>query len=207
MKKSKSTMVELVTELEKLPQTPEIIEMIAEARAGEYHDYKNKKYDCGKVESYNRLMALGHPELATRIRDGEFDEDADAADIAEMKTYAPAELHKSLGLDLGLTEQQKKDIETETKISQWLGNQRMQASAVVQQAHSQIKGPEDWSAALTQLEMFATNMLATVFSNRVKNGSSLAELIEQHKRLITVEMNWVAENCTVVPPPFGSKNG
>lgn len=76
----KSTMVELVEELQKLPQTPEILEMIAEAKAGEYHDYKNQKYVCGKMESATRLEALGHHELAARIKDGEFDEEADEED-------------------------------------------------------------------------------------------------------------------------------
>jgi len=51
----KSTMVELVEELRKLPPTPELAAMIAEALAGEYHDYKNNKYACGKVESYSDL--------------------------------------------------------------------------------------------------------------------------------------------------------
>lgn len=84
MSKSKSTMVELVTELEKLPQTSEINYMIKEAKAGEFHDYKNSKYVCGKVEASIRLRQLGHPELAVRIEQGEFDEEADADDEAMM---------------------------------------------------------------------------------------------------------------------------
>ena len=95
----KSTMVELVDELKKLPQTPEIEEMIVEALAGEYHDYKNRKYDCGKMESYQRLCKLGHTELAARIASGEFDEEADEEDKAEMRKdlNSPA-LAKILGL-------------------------------------------------------------------------------------------------------------
>lgn len=80
----KSTMIELVQELEKLPQTAFIKCMIEEAKAGEYHDYKNKKYVCGKTEAYNQLMAAGHTELAGRIRDGEFDEEADQVDLNEL---------------------------------------------------------------------------------------------------------------------------
>jgi len=70
----KSTMVELVDELRKLPKSPDIDAMIADALAGEYHDYKNVKYVCGKLESSTRLHQLGHPELAKRIEQGEFDE-------------------------------------------------------------------------------------------------------------------------------------
>ena len=67
---AKSTTVELVAELRKLPKSKEIDYMIEEALAGEYHDYKNKKYDCGKVESYSRLMGLGYVDLANRILEG-----------------------------------------------------------------------------------------------------------------------------------------
>jgi len=40
--KRKSTMVELVEELQKLPDSQEMQEIIKEAKAGEYHDYKNR---------------------------------------------------------------------------------------------------------------------------------------------------------------------
>ena len=80
----KSTMIELVEELRKLPQTSHIEQMIEEALAGEFHDYKNVKYICGKVESSRRLRGLGHPELALRIEQGEFDEEADEEDKAMM---------------------------------------------------------------------------------------------------------------------------
>lgn len=81
----KSTMVHLVEELQKLPPSPEIDVMIEEARAGEYHDYKNEKYICGKLESSTRLRRLGHPELASRIENGEFDEEADEQDKQMMR--------------------------------------------------------------------------------------------------------------------------
>jgi len=87
---AKSTMVELVEELQKLPQTEEIKFMIEEAKAGEYHDYKNEKYACGKMESAGRLRKLGHPELAERIEDGEFDETADEDDDKNLKAMALA---------------------------------------------------------------------------------------------------------------------
>lgn len=88
MRKPKSTMVELVEELEKLWEVtkhPGIPEMIEEAKAGEYHDYKNKKYACGKVESYTKLMRLGFHDLANRIKNGEFDEEADEEDKKMMR--------------------------------------------------------------------------------------------------------------------------
>lgn len=81
----KSTMVELVDELRKLPKSDGIDAMIAEALAGEYHDYKSVKYICGKMESSQHLHQLGYPELASRIEQGEFDEEADDADLAMMR--------------------------------------------------------------------------------------------------------------------------
>jgi hypothetical protein len=81
----KSTMVELVAELQKLPKSDRIDFMIAEAKAGEYHDYKNVKYACGKVESSQRLRKLGHRELAIRIEQGEFDEQMDESDKQNMR--------------------------------------------------------------------------------------------------------------------------
>ena len=80
----KRTMVELVEELQKLPPSPDIDVMIAEARAGEYHDYKNQKYPCGKLESSHRLRQLGYPDLAKRIEQGEFDEEPDEDDRKKM---------------------------------------------------------------------------------------------------------------------------
>src|SRR5687768_195935 len=107
----KNTMVELVEELEKLPSTPEIEEMIAEAKAGEYHDYKNKKYDCGKVEVVKKLRhAAALPrtpsvarkpllDLAERVIDGEFDELADEEDKAMMRTELPRHMWPMFGLE------------------------------------------------------------------------------------------------------------
>ena len=88
MSTRKNTMVELVEELGKLPQTAEIKHMVKEARAGEFHDFKNKKYTCGKVESYTRLMGLGHVELANKIKNGEFDEEADYEDRKALREMA-----------------------------------------------------------------------------------------------------------------------
>lgn len=91
-KQRKSTMIELVSELEVLlnktaddRQSAWLREMIVEAKAGEYHDYKNQKYDCGKLESSSRLRRIGFTELARRIESGEFDEEADVEDCERMK--------------------------------------------------------------------------------------------------------------------------
>jgi hypothetical protein len=76
----KSTMVELVTELEKLPPSALRDMVIEEAKAGEFHDYKNEKYVCGKVAVVGYLRQLDAEPLAQRVIDGEFDEEADEQD-------------------------------------------------------------------------------------------------------------------------------
>lgn len=81
MAKRKSTMVELVQELEKIEhRTPLIEQIIKEAKAGEFHDYKNEKYVCGKVAANELLTRAGLHELAAQIRRGEYDEEADEED-------------------------------------------------------------------------------------------------------------------------------
>ena len=105
----KSTTVELVEELEKLKKIPghspvilsNLDFMIAEAKAGEYHDFKNNKYACGKVESYAKLISMGFVDLANRIKNGEFDESPDEEDKARMKKEC---------LDGGFTEEQIKNL-------------------------------------------------------------------------------------------------
>lgn len=95
MRKRKSTMVELVEELEKLlavetiPQIKAGLEhMIVEAKAGEYHDYKNKKYTCGKMASSHLLRQMGFIGLAKAIENGDYDEEADEEDKALLKKHA-----------------------------------------------------------------------------------------------------------------------
>lgn len=89
MGKRKSTMVELVTEMEKTAFPLELMslyqETICESKAGEYHDFKNEKYACGKVEVVGRLRRLGMTDLAQRVIDGEFDEEADHSDLERMR--------------------------------------------------------------------------------------------------------------------------
>jgi len=93
-------MVELVQELEKIqPRTPAIQEMILEAKAGEYHDYKNQKYACGKIAVVGKLRAAGLFDLAEQIAEGDFDEEADEADIENMRSFTPKNMWPILGLD------------------------------------------------------------------------------------------------------------
>jgi hypothetical protein len=104
-------MIELAAELRALPQTPEIAFILHEAERGEYHDFKNQLYACGKVEVVGKLRAAAdHPRtpkaarevlrgLAQRVIEGEFDEAPDEDDIEEMRRTTPPELHAVLGLN------------------------------------------------------------------------------------------------------------
>jgi hypothetical protein len=107
----KSTMVELPALLRRLPPLEAIIEIIHEAEAGEYHDYKNQKYVCGKVALVDKLRkAATEPmaslstrrlleDIAQRVIDGEFDEEADEEDLAALRKICPPELRAELGLE------------------------------------------------------------------------------------------------------------
>lgn len=99
MRERKDTRIHLVAELESLPRNMLIDKIIAEAKAGEFHDYKNQKYTCGKVALVSMLLAAGLQPLATRVIDGEFDEEADEEDIENMRKFAPKEMWPVLGLD------------------------------------------------------------------------------------------------------------
>lgn len=79
-KTRKSTMVELVNELQKLPQSTLRDQVIAEAKAGEFHDYKNEKYICGKVAVVGYLRKLDANALAEAVMNGEYDEEPDDED-------------------------------------------------------------------------------------------------------------------------------
>lgn len=81
------TRIHLVYELEKLPKTAALQEIIDEAKAGEFHDYKNNKYVCGKVAAVMKLTEIGLTELADRVRNGDFDEEPDEEDKAQLREY------------------------------------------------------------------------------------------------------------------------
>lgn len=84
---SKSTMIELVEELEKLPQNDAIKEIIQEAKAGEFHDFKNKKYICGKLTLIEKLNELGLHKIRKDVIDGIYDEEPDDADRALVNSH------------------------------------------------------------------------------------------------------------------------
>lgn len=107
-KQRKSTMIEMVTELKKMHPYPEVKQMIAEAEAGEYHDYKNEKYDCGKVASMGLLQTIAtvypdQKEQALKIRSeilaGTYDEVADEEDKKKLAKGMPENMKKILGLE------------------------------------------------------------------------------------------------------------
>lgn len=63
-------------------------EIIKQAERGEFHDFKNKLYACGKVQLSHMLHEAKEPALA-KIRqaviNGDYDESPDAEDKALMK--------------------------------------------------------------------------------------------------------------------------
>lgn len=98
MKTRKDTRFELVEELEKLPRTLFIEEIIREAKAGEFHDYKNEKYPCGKTALIEKLHHAGLLTLAGRVVSGEFDETADEEDKENLRKLLPERMWKTMGL-------------------------------------------------------------------------------------------------------------
>lgn len=69
----------------KVAPSPGITTIIEEAMAGEFHDFKNNKYPCGKVAANGMLVREGLVDLAKRLREGEFDEAPDEEDKANMR--------------------------------------------------------------------------------------------------------------------------
>lgn len=101
-------MVELVQELEATGiNTPFMKVTIEEAKRGEYHDFKNKKYICGKVALVERLGYMGLEKIAGQVMDGEYDETPDAEDKEEMRKTMPQGMWKALGLEPKQAEQGK----------------------------------------------------------------------------------------------------
>ena len=100
--KRKSTMVELVELLRQKPQSTLRDEIIKEALAGEFHDYKNDKYSCGKVAAALLLTVAGFHDLATLVKEGEFDEEADEQDKTNMRKNLPKEMWDIFGLKTGM---------------------------------------------------------------------------------------------------------
>jgi hypothetical protein len=81
-------MIEMVHELRKLPQHQEVVTMVMEAVTGEFHDYKNQKYVCGKMTAAQFLFDISEKysdcQDALKIREeiitGAYDETPDQED-------------------------------------------------------------------------------------------------------------------------------
>lgn len=89
---SKCTIKDLPGEIEKLipegERTPLIKQIIQEAKNGEFHDFKNNKYTCGKVQSYKMLLDTKDNrllDLAKGIQNGDYDESPDEVDKIRMR--------------------------------------------------------------------------------------------------------------------------
>lgn len=87
------TRIHLVCELEQLPPTPAILALIAEAKAGDYHDLKSTKYALPKAAAYVKLRAAGLDNLAERLAAGEFDEFPDAEDEERLPSMSLEDLN------------------------------------------------------------------------------------------------------------------
>lgn len=103
----KTTNKELVEELLSRNKSGKYDHIIAEAKDNQYHDFKNEKYACGKIQLVSELSEF--PEL-TDIKDavirGDYDESMDEADKKDMKDYLEYQLGekgaKPFISDLGL---------------------------------------------------------------------------------------------------------
>lgn len=111
MSESLSTMVDLFGELSGLNYwSPGMQVLMDEAISGEYHDYKNRKYACGKVAVVEKLRAEASlPKTPRAIKDalramaerviaGVYDERADDIDKEKMRRETPRGMWEILGL-------------------------------------------------------------------------------------------------------------
>jgi len=88
----KTTNKDLPEEIEALipeaERTPMINKILKEAREGEFHDFKNKKYTCGKLQLSCMLFDtkdLRLEDIRQAVMNGDYDESPDAEDKASMK--------------------------------------------------------------------------------------------------------------------------
>jgi len=66
------TKTTLVADLEQKPQSVLRDRLIAQARAGRYHDYETP-LGTPKITLYKELANLGYDDLAQKVRDGGYD--------------------------------------------------------------------------------------------------------------------------------------
>lgn len=90
--KTKSTITDLPNDIRlAIPeeeQTPLIKRILMEAEAGEFHDFKNEKYTCGKVAVCNLLVETKDSRLdgiRQAVVEGYYDESPDKEDKARLK--------------------------------------------------------------------------------------------------------------------------
>lgn len=89
---AKSTITDLPNDIRKaVPHYKEnqaIMEIIRQAQAGEFHDFKNTTHVCGKMAAAKMLQEANEPALVPirqAIIDGEYDESPDSEDKAQLK--------------------------------------------------------------------------------------------------------------------------
>lgn len=89
---SKSTITDLPNDIRNAvpnyAQNALIQEIITQALRGEFHDYKNNLYACGKVQLVGMLQETNEPALLSirqSVVNGDYDESPDAEDKATMK--------------------------------------------------------------------------------------------------------------------------
>jgi hypothetical protein len=100
-KARKSTMIELVAELEKINSDGRFDQIIANAKSGRYHDYKNPDdVVCGKMELLKDLTVWVPKTISIMqdVKDGVYDEEADEEDKAMLRKDLPKGMWKALGL-------------------------------------------------------------------------------------------------------------
>lgn len=69
-------------------RSPYIQEIIKQAQRGEFHDFKNKLYVCGKVQLAHMLHEAKEPallQIRQAVINGDYDESPDDEDKAQMK--------------------------------------------------------------------------------------------------------------------------
>lgn len=92
MTQRKSTTIDLVAELAPYNGDGKLNHIIDEARAGEFHDFKNDKYVCGKIELVNKLAPFPELEhIRKGVMNGDYDESPDESDRATMRAELVAD--------------------------------------------------------------------------------------------------------------------
>lgn len=88
----KTTIIDLPNDIQQaLPNFKEnklVMEIIRQAKAGEFHDFKNTTHVCGKMAVVKMLYEADEPALMSirqAVIDGDYDESPDDDDKAKMK--------------------------------------------------------------------------------------------------------------------------